>query len=75
MDVGEDVCNERGGEWIEVDDRDKYFAFCNFWNPHDDSSQIECEEEGGTWSEERKTCYHEYHEDDDSMKEDSNREE
>jgi len=75
MDVGEDACNERGGEWIEVDDRDKYFAFCNFWTPHDDSSQVECEEEGGTWSEERKTCYHEYHEDDDSMKEDSNREE
>ena len=73
MDVGPDSCNERGGEWIEVNDRDKNFAFCNFWTSYDNSSQVECEEQGGTWSEERKICYHPYEED--SVTEDSSREE
>lgn len=67
MDIGEDACNERGGEWIEVNDREKEFAFCNFWLSHDNSSQVECEEDGGTWSEERRACYHAY--DDDSDRE------
>ena len=46
MEIGEDACNERGGEWIEINDRDKEFTFCNFWQSHDDSSQegIESEE-------------------------------
>lgn len=65
MDIGEDVCNERGGEWIEVNDREKEFAFCNFWLSHDDSSQVKCEEDGGTWSEERRACYYAYDEDSD----------
>ena len=59
-DIGEETCNERGGEWIEVNDRDKDFAFCNFWLSPDGA---DCLEEGGTWSEERRVCYHAYDED------------
>ena len=54
-DIGEETCNERGGEWIEVNDRDKEFTFCNFWLSPDGA---DCLEEGGTWSEERLSLIH-----------------
>lgn len=65
MEISEDACNERGGEWIDVEDRDEEFSFCNFWFDDDrqennwETTQEECEEEGGSWSEERNECYEE----------------
>jgi len=42
MDIGPDICEERGGEWTEAPDRGEGFYYCNFW--FDDDRQDSDEE-------------------------------
>ena len=43
MDIGPDICEERGGEWTEAPDRGEGFYYCNFWfddDREDESNEI-----------------------------------
>ncbi len=44
MDVGPDVCEERGGEWTEAPDRGEGFYYCNFWFDGDQAEDDRQEE-------------------------------
>ena len=72
--IPQEICEERGGEWVDRDGRSacvwpEYDRDCDKDGPEDDrdreddssdneaGSQEECEASGGTWSEERQTCY------------------
>ena len=82
--IPQEICEERGGEWVDrdgrsacvwpeydkdcdkdddsEDDRDREDSVAEDGSEDDGSdneagSQEECEASGGTWSEERQTCY------------------
>ena len=72
--IPQEICEERGGEWVDRDGRSacvwpEYDRDCDKDGSEDDrdreddssdneaGSQEECEASGGTWSEERQTCY------------------
>ncbi len=63
MDIGPDVCKERGGEWnlraypAEATDRGEGVYYCNFWFDGDreiddrEMTQEDCGARGGTWTQ------------------------
>ena len=73
--IPQEICEERGGEWVDRDGRSvcvwpEYDRDCDKDDDSQDDrdreddgtdneagSQEECEASGGTWSEERQTCY------------------
>ena len=64
MSMGEESCEERGGEWTEVLERGDDFYYCNFWYEDIDFSDDDrvmneenCLERGGTWDSDRQECY------------------
>ena len=64
MSMGEDSCEERGGEWTEALERGDDFHYCNFWfedREFSDDDRVmneeNCLEKGGTWDSDRQECY------------------
>lgn len=62
--IGEDSCEERGGEWTEVLERGEDFYYCNFWFEDRQFTEEDrvmneenCLEKDGTWDSDRQECY------------------
>ena len=74
MDIGPDICEERGGEWTEAPDRGEGFYYCNFWfdddrqNSDEEMTQDDREEESADEDDDREEESNET--DDDASQED-----